>query len=364
MASNSITRNPSYLNRKLTIDRNVTSTDAGTYLGLDIDYDKTGASTSNNTLIGLRVNTANNTATDGTNTAYGISCTAAGGHADDAGTINLIGGFFRAVGTANGTSTATALKLNTYGLADTNFGLEINCVNGGNDLRISSSADDTDYCQIATIAAGATTISTVDTTVGATAHLTLDPDGDLIISGADTKIDATKKLYLDGGGDTYIHEASTDLAEIYVGGDKLMKFVEGGSAGNYISFENTAVGFTQGTPTYNATDTLIHFEKSCQKQFLTFGAGDIADLNLYFPLVSGNFILVIKQDGTGGRTVASDGWLAFASGGGAAAGSSIILWPGGTEPTLTTAGNAVDIISFYWDATNENAYGVISLDFK
>ena len=179
----------------------------------------------------------------------------------------------------------------------------------------------------------------------------------------DVSIAATKKLYLDGGTDTYITESDSDVVDIYVGGDKLITMKEAGNSGNYIEFSHT-VGFTQVTPTYDATDTEVYFSNEGQKQFLTFGSGNIADLNLYFPAVSGNFVLLIKQDGTGSRTVAADGWLAFDSGGSAAAGSSIILWPGGTEPTLTTDANAVDIVSFYWDSTNEIAYGVISLDFK
>ena len=34
------------------------------------------------------------------------------------------------------------------------------------------------------------------------------------------------------------------------------------------------------------------------------------------------------------------------------------------NPTLTTDANHVDIISFFWDADNEIAYGVASLDFQ
>ena len=130
------------------------------------------------------------------------------------------------------------------------------------------------------------------------------------------------------------------------------------------SFFPRSAGFVQFEPTYNATDTDVEFRTKGNKAFLTFGSGNIADLNLYFPNVSCNCTLVLKQDGTGSRTVANDGWLAFDSAGNAAAGSSIVYWPGGTEPTLTTAANAIDIVSFYWDADNEIAYGVISKDFK
>ena len=185
-----------------------------------------------------------------------------------------------------------------------------------------------------------------------------------INSSVDISIAATKKLYLDGGTDTYITESNSDVVDIYVGGDKLIEFKEDGGNGNYIDLGGTPIGFKQATPDYDATATQIYFAKGGNKQFLTFGSGNIADLNLYFPPVSANCVLVIKQDGTGSRTVAADGWLAFDSTGSAAAGSSIILWQGGTEPTLTTDANAVDIVSFYWDNNNEIAYGVISLDFK
>ena len=110
------------------------------------------------------------------------------------------------------------------------------------------------------------------------------------------------------------------------------------------------------------TDTDVDF-RSGNKQSITFG-GNIADLNLKFPATSGNFVLLLKQDGTGDRTVASDGWLVFDSLGNAANGCSTVKFPGGTNPTLTNDDNHVDIISFFWDADNEIAYGVASLDFQ
>ena len=164
-----------------------------------------------------------------------------------------------------------------------------------------------DYFVIATTTAGDTTIATVDA-AGAAGHLNIEPDG-------------------------------------------------------HVEFDGCGVGFDLVTPTYNASDTDVDF-KTGNKQFVTFGSGNIADLNLKFPATSGNFVLLLKQDGTGSRTVASDGWLAFDSAGNAANGSATVKFPGGTNPTLTTAANHVDIISFFWDADNEIAYGVASLDFQ
>ena len=48
----------------------------------------------------------------------------------------------------------------------------------------------------------------------------------------------------------------------------------------------------------------------------------------------------------------------------AADGDAAVKWAGGSSPTLTTDANHVDILSFYWDADNEIAYGVATLDFS
>ena len=131
----------------------------------------------------------------------------------------------------------------------------------------------------------------------------------------------------------------------------------------HVEFDGCGVGFDLVTPTYNAADTTVDF-RTGNKQFLTFGAGNIADLNLLFPATSGNFILLLKQDGTGSRTIAADGYLVFEYDGTAASGSSTVKFAGGSNPTLTTDANHVDIISFFWDADNQICYGVASLDFQ
>ena len=59
------------------------------------------------------------------------------------------------------------------------------------------------------------------------------------------------------------------------------------------------------------------------------------------------YILTIKQDATGSRTLAY---------------GTAYKFPGSTAPTLTTAANAVDIITFVSDGTNMN--GVFQGDFK
>jgi len=61
----------------------------------------------------------------------------------------------------------------------------------------------------------------------------------------------------------------------------------------------------------------------------------------------GSYILIVKQDAIGSRTLAYD---------------LVFKFPGGTAPTLSTTANAVDILTFLSDGTN--LYGVAQEDFK
>ncbi len=202
---------------------------------------------------------------------------------------------------------------------------------------------------------GATTLETVS--AAADGHLTLDPDGDLIISGADVKIDATKNLYLDGGVDTYISESATDRVDYYVGGDICMRMTEAGNSGNTISFGTSGAGFLQFEPTFDADDTLVFFNVYGNKGHLTMTA-DIVDVHLYFPDVSCNCQLVVLQDGTGGWDVTN--WKTYDQ---ATGNAGNIIWSGGSAPSLTETNDKLDIISIYWDNDNHKAYGVASTNF-
>jgi len=141
----------------------------------------------------------------------------------------------------------------------------------------------------------------------------------------------------------------------------MIQLSEKGDDGNEVSFGSSCVGFTQIEPAYDATSTIVDFRHS-NKQFVTFGGGNITNLSSFFPLVSGNFVLLLKQDGTGSRTVTN--WKVFEFDESGADGSAGVVWAGGSAPTLTTDANHVDILSFYWDADNEIAYGVATLDFQ
>ena len=222
--------------------------------------------------------------------------------------------------------------------------------------------DTDDLCTLTVGNSGTTTLATADSD-GVVGHLTLQPDGDLVLDPVSQKtiINATDGLYLDGGGDTYIYEAAGDVVRHVVGGDLILVLSEKGDDGNEVNFGQSCAGFTQLEPTYDATTTNVDFRHS-NKQFLTFGSGNITSINCIFPLVSGNFVLLLKQDGTGSRTVTN--WKAAEFDESAADGSATIKFAGGSNPTLTTDANHVDIISIYWDADNEIAYGVATLDFQ
>ena len=62
----------------------------------------------------------------------------------------------------------------------------------------------------------------------------------------------------------------------------------------------------------------------------------------------GTYILIVKQDGSGSRT------LSYHSG--------TFKFPAGTAPTLTTAASSVDVLTFISDGSS--MYGVSQLDLK
>ena len=224
--------------------------------------------------------------------------------------------------------------------------------------------DGSNYAVFNTNASGDLKIST--TGAGTTdSDITLDADGDIILEAAggditadaDIKLAATKKVYLDGGTDTYIFEFADDHVRFMLGDNNVLALTES-STGNVVSFNDSAAGWVQNEPTYNASDTEVNFHTRGNKQFLTFGAGNITDLNLNFPNLSCNCILLIKQDGSGSRAITN--YKTFDQAGG---NEATVLFAGGSNPTLTTTANKVDILSFYWDNDNHVAYGTATHNF-
>lgn len=171
-------------------------------------------------------------------------------------------------------------------------------------------------------------------------------------------------LYFDDGGNTFINEGAADELHVTVGGARIMQLVEQGDNGNLCWFrESVAVGWTRAQATFSATgvigsggtdDTDIDFRFG--NKFRLELTGDITNVNLIFPAVSGNFLLVCTTNGDHDVT----NWKTYEAGETAATVTDV-MWAGGSVPAFTSSG--VDIVSFYWDSIEEEAYGVASLAF-
>jgi hypothetical protein len=143
----------------------------------------------------------------------------------------------------------------------------------------------TDFFQISAQANGATILSTTDG-AAASAHLTLDPDGDLILSGCDVKMDGGEKFYFDGGSHTWIGEQSSDLLNFAVGGQNLMAIQE-----------SAATSVAQSSKVYTACPILLK------------DIGGVADTPIsgYGSLYVNSDVLYFKTDGGTATNLLSGG---------------------------------------------------------
>jgi hypothetical protein len=69
--------------------------------------------------------------------------------------------------------------------------------------------------------------------------------------------------------------------------------------------------------------------------------GNVSPITATGTVAGTSYVLYIKQDSTGNRTAT---WSGF-------------KWASGAAPTLSTAGNAVDIFTFYYDGSAMNCVG-------
>ena len=152
-----------------------------------------------------------------------------------------------------------------------------------------------------------------------------------------------------------------------------------GTSGTRWEFDNLAVGFDKLAGTFGTSQEIGDSGDSTDIDFrlgnkyeleLTGVISSILNLNLIFPATSGNFLLVIAQDGNGSRTVHADSWKVYNVSEALCANSAFadgtdgdIRWAGGSAPTLTTTADKCDIVSFYWDADNETCFATISQNF-
>ena len=369
------------------IDRNITSSAADTNgAALWLDYDRTGSVTS-----GTDINTGLD---------FDMNVTGAG--TSGTPTVTTVGIDMDIVGdnAGSGTSTVTGLDINVSG-ADTNYAiittggnvgigvpdpdtaLEI-MVDGSPQLKLSKDA--TDYI---TIEAGSTTditaTSTIDINVGSGDNVRIYESTALRFlfgnSGSHTEFKMNSaastsdyfKIECQTEGATVISTYDNDTAVAH------LTIVADG----HVEFDNCAVGFDKLAGAFGTSQVLggvndstdIDFRLSNKYELeLTNNLDGIVIsefLNLIFPAVSGNFILVISQDGTGSRTIHSSAWTAYQSDGATKATNAAfangtdgdLRWAGGTAPSLTATADKSDIVSIYWDADNQTAFAVISQNF-
>tara|TARA_Y100000004_G_scaffold35478_1_gene38004 strand:+ start:8809 stop:11652 length:2844 start_codon:yes stop_codon:yes gene_type:complete len=199
-----------------------------------------------------------------------------------------------------------------------------------------------DSLSLAVQANGESTIQTKDV-AGFQAHLNLIADGNVDISGLEIDITGTHNIDITTPKSLNIDVGSS------AGG--VMIDAEAG-----ITFNNAA-GFTRTTTNFNATLSTVNF-KNGNKSYITLTGNITGTLKMQFPNFSGNFTLLVKQDGTGSRTIAN--WKSVDQSDG---NEAAVVWAGGSAPTLTTTADKLDIVSFYWDNDNHIAYGVITKNF-
>ena len=269
------------------------------------------------------------------------------------------------------TTSAGVLELNSSG----NYDLKLES-NGNGDIILDSgtgitkfyvAGDTDDLCTLTVAADGVTTIATADSDA-ALAHLTLDIDGHIELdsetgvfrffhSGSSTN--SAKIIVNNTSGKTQFFTISAQTP-----GDGHLEFEVDG----HVEFDDCAVGFDRLEATFSTTaiiesggsdDTDIDFRRS-NKYRLEMTA-DIAQMNLIFPNTSGNFLIVCTTNGDHDVTA----WKVWehdsVAGSTNAAATTDVMWAGGSVPAFTSSG--VDIVSFYWDANEQQAYGTASLAF-
>jgi hypothetical protein len=210
----------------------------------------------------------------------------------------------------------------------------------GNNVKISANTDGSHALDIANDGSGNFTIKADR---GTDSDIKFTNSADIEICRIDGGVPGltfggNESTYLEGGNDLNIH-ANRQIAV------------------------HRAIGFNRITAT-DATNVEIDFTAG-HKAHLDMTGGSISGtLTLKFPGVSGNFVLVVQQDSST-RTINAFATKDISDNAGNNDGGTAgaIRWAGGSAPDLTDGGNKRDILSFYWDATEEVCYGTASLNF-
>jgi hypothetical protein len=110
------------------------------------------------------------------------------------------------------------------------------------------------------------------------------------------------------------------------------------NVGNLTLINTTVTNYTETPFTANSSTAITLALTNGTFQIVTLTGN--ATITMPTATSGKSFLLLLKQDGTGGRTVT---W-------------STVKWPGNTAPTITSTASRQDIFSFFADGTNW--YGV------
>ena len=180
-------------------------------------------------------------------------------------------------------------------------------------------------------------------------------------SSGDSQISNKPTLVTALNGLSDVTYSSGDLT--ISGLDKIISGSLDFDSSGHINFDGCAAGFTRTTYA-DAADVEVDFTTGNKAHLDMTGGSITGTLTLKFPAISGNFVLVVQQDGST-RTINAYATKDAAGNAGNNDGGTAgaIRWAGGSAPDLTDGGNKRDVLSFYWDATEEVCYGVASLNF-
>ena len=106
------------------------------------------------------------------------------------------------------------------------------------------------------------------------------------------------------------------------------------SVGNLTLVNTTVTNYTETLYTANTGTAITVSLANGTVQQLTLTGN--ATITMPAATAGKSFVIMLKQDGTGGRTVT---W-------------STVVWPGGTAPTITSTASKQDIFSFFADGTS------------
>ena len=195
-------------------------------------------------------------------------------------------------------------------------------------------------------------------TVGTTAAIAIDENlqittgGDIVMGGATPTLtigDAgaeDAKIVFDGNAQDFHIGLDDSADDLVIGLGSALGTTPAISIAETLktSFGGGVVGKTS---TANATGN-VTLDFDANSNFILTFTGNVTLDNPSTESVGQSGIIVIIQDGTGSRTIAT---------------GTDYEWPAGTEPAISTAANSVDILPYFVDASNSVLLGNPQLAF-